>query len=54
MDGAGCNVREARQRGDEPWRGKLSVVVSAGGIRTRGGGEERKVAERLKAFKGLV
>lgn len=53
MDGAGCNVREARQRGDEPWRGKLSVVVSVGGIRTRGRGE-RKVAERLKAFKGLV
>lgn len=35
MDGAGCNVREARQRGDEPWRGKLSVVVSVGGIRMR-------------------
>lgn len=39
MDGAGCNVREARQRGDEPWRGKLSMVVSVGGIRTRGEGE---------------
>lgn len=38
MDGVGCNGREARQRGDEPWRGKLSVVVSVGGIRTRGEG----------------